>query len=137
MLSSVNAQDYSLGNRVYSTAMPNLILLIWSSSCLRTSNGKCLSSLHTRWTSCWAARCSRKNWANDLPHMWNSSPQLNVYSRIWMVTSTTMVLRSSCLGSTNVYKKMGITWKSYKFCSFSPFWIFQQLVDKTSWLSLI
>ncbi len=64
---------------------------------------------------------------------------LNVYSRIWAIASTLMVLRSSCLGPTNVYKKMGIMRRS-KFCAFSnkifldfsaTWW------DKTSWLPLI
>ncbi len=52
-------------------------------------------------------------------HTRNSLPQLNVYSRIWMVASTVMVLRISCLSSTNVYKKMGITLKVVNFVFFS------------------
>ncbi len=57
----------------------------------------------------------------------NSLPQLNVCSRIWTVTSTAMILRSSCLGSTNVCKKVGIMWRSSKFCSFYTNKIFLEL----------
>ncbi len=40
-----------------------------------------------------------------MPHTRNSLPQLNVYSRIWTVTSIVMILRSSGIHLTNVFPK--------------------------------
>ncbi len=82
---------------------------------------------------------SRKNWeANDLPHMRNLLPQLNVYSKIWVVASTAVVLKSSCFGSTNVYKKWELCGLVVNFvlpikffCSFSDlFGFFSGLATK-------
>ncbi len=71
----------------------------------------------------------------------------NVYSRIGIIAFTAMVLRSSCLCWTNnVHKRWGLGGEAVNFvlfpikffCNFlNPFWIFQGLGDRTSWLLLV
>ncbi len=150
MPSSLKAQACSPRNHVYSTTTPNLISLIWSSSFWSTLNGMCLNTLRIRWILYEVTTtCSQALWKNckakDLPHTRNTLPQLNVYSRIWTFTSTIMVLRSSCLSSTNVHKKLGlhgeivnfVLFQIHFFLIFWTLWIFQGLGDKTSSLPLI
>ncbi len=76
-----------------------------------------------------------------LPLIWFHSVHSWPCTNLGKLNRTTMVLRSPCLRSTNVYKKIGIMWKMSKFCSYSnkffwnfsdPFQIFQLLSEKTS-----
>ncbi len=132
-------------------ATSNLIPLIWSSSCLRTSNGKYLSTPHTRQTSHRAYNLFPRLKKELGDQRFVTHEKLadtvkcilkNLDDRFYLDGIEKLVFQlDKCLQKKKKKKKKEDYKENSKYCSFynkffwnfpDLFWIFQRLGNKTS-----